>query len=120
MSKTILLVDDYPDFTSLLAKHLRMEGYQTLVANNGQDAIKQAKSKRPDLIVLDIMMPDLGGTEVRVELLKDSATKDIPIIFLTGLRSPNSKRKSSMPGVKTIGKASDFKEILGTIRETLK
>lgn len=119
MPKTILIVDDFPDYARLLENQLHQEGFRALTANDGESAIEKAKSEKPDLIILDIMMPNLGGTEVRVELLKDPSTKDIPIIFLTGLRSPHSKKTSSIPGVKTLGKSVDFKELLDTIRETL-
>lgn len=119
MPKTILIVDDFVDYAKLLDNQLREEGFRTSLANDGENAIRKAKSEKPDLIILDIMMPNLGGTEVRVELLKDPSTKDIPIIFLTGLRSPYSKKTSSIPGVKTFGKSTDFKELLDAIRETL-
>jgi len=117
--KTILIVDDFADYAKLLDNQLRAEGFRTLTTHDGESAIRKAKSEKPDLIILDIMMPNLGGTEVRVELLKDPSTKDIPIIFLTGLRSPHSKKISSIPSVKTLGKSSDFKELLDAIREAL-
>ena len=118
--KTILIADDFVEYAKLLESQLKYQGFRTLLVNDGESAIVQAKSEKPDLILLDIMMPKLGGTEVRIELLKDASTKDIPIIFLTGLREPHSKKKSSVSGVKTLGKSSDFKEILEAINEVLK
>lgn len=119
MPKTILIVDDFPDYAGLLENQLQLEGFRTLMAYDGETAIQKARSEKPDLIILDIMMPDLGGTEVRIELLKDPATKDIPVIFLTGLRAPRSKRKALTPGVRTLGKSGDFNELLEAVREAL-
>ncbi len=119
MPKTILIVDDVAEYAALLESRLKAEGFGTLTANDGETAIRKAKSNKPDLIILDIMMPKLGGTEVRIELLKDPVTKDIPIIFLTGLRPPQSKKGSLTSGVKTFGKSGDPKELLEAIRETL-
>ena len=118
MPKTILVVDDFPDYVGLLEKKLRAEGFNVLTAADGPTAIQKAKAERPDLIILDIMMPDIGGPEVRIELMKDLATKSIPLIFLTGLRPPHSKPGMSA-GVRVIGKSGDFQELLNAIRETL-
>ena len=118
MPDTILIVDDFHDYVSLLEKRLKAEGYNTLTAYDGPTAIQKARSERPSLIILDIMMPNIGGPEVRIELMKDLATKDIPLLFLTGLRPPRSKKDSS-GGVKVIGKSNDFRELLEAIREVL-
>ena len=119
MTQTILIVDDFKDYAALLEKNLKGEGFQTKVVYDGESAIRTARSEKPDLILLDIMMPNIGGTEVRIELMKDPATKDIPILFLTGLRAPRSKRKTTGDGVRIIGKSNSFTELLQTIRETL-
>ncbi len=119
MPKKILVVDDYLDFARLLESRLKTEGFETQVVIDGPTAIQTAKALKPDLIILDIMMPNLGGTEVRQELLKDPATRDIPVIFLTGLRAPQTKRKPQNHSIKVIGKSSDFRELLDAIREVL-
>lgn len=118
MPKTILIVDDFADYADLLEQKLKSEGFGTLTANDGESAIQKARSERPDLIILDIMMPNIGGTEVRVELMKDPVTQHIPIIFLTGLRAPRSKKKSP-DGVKVIGKSNDVRELFDAVREIL-
>jgi CheY-like chemotaxis protein len=119
MSKTILIVDDYPDFACLLESRLKAEGFGTAVALDGPSGIEKALSLKPDLILLDIMMPHVGGTEVRVELMKDPSTQNIPIIFLTGLRAPQTKRKSPGDTFRVIGKSKDFHELLQAIEEEL-
>ncbi|MGE5417340.1 MAG: diguanylate cyclase [Acidobacteriota bacterium] len=79
----ILVVDDEPNNVELLVKRLRFSGYQTLQAFNGQDAIKLAVDNLPDLIILDVMMPGMGGYEVCKSLKGNSVTRDIPVLFLS-------------------------------------
>jgi CheY-like chemotaxis protein len=83
--KTILIVDDEPDVLFLLEKGLLNKGYSVLAASNGLDAIRFARKQKPDLIILDVLMPDMDGPEVDMKLKDDAKTKDIPVIFLTSL-----------------------------------
>ena len=119
MPNKILIVDDFKDYVGLLEKRLRSEGFQTSAVYSGADAFEKARSEKPDLILLDIMMPGVAGTEVRIQLVNDAATKNIPIIFLTGLRAPHPAKKPQIDGVKTVGKSKDFNELLEVIREVL-
>ena len=84
----ILIVDDVVSNVLLLKILLTNERFQVCTANNGNTAIEQAHKERPDLILLDVMMPDMSGFDVAVVLKKDPETKDIPIIFLTALNTP--------------------------------
>jgi two-component system alkaline phosphatase synthesis response regulator PhoP len=79
----VLLVDDEPDILELLRYNLEREGLKVLTANNGKDAVKLAKSDRPDLIVLDIMMPGMDGVEVCTTLRALPEFKHTLIAFLT-------------------------------------
>ncbi len=91
--KTILIVDDTPDNISLLSGLLK-EHYKTKVATNGSKALSVAASTSPpDLILLDIMMPDMDGYEVCRRLKADEATQDIPIIFLTAMSQAEDEQK---------------------------
>ncbi len=119
MVKTILIADDYADYAKLLESRLKAEGFKTVCAVDGESAIEKARSSKPDLMILDIMMPNVGGTEVRLELMKDTDTQNIPIIFLTGLKAPHSKSKSPAPNVRVIGKSNDFKELLASIHDLI-
>jgi CheY-like chemotaxis protein len=83
--KNILIVDDEQDVLLVLEKGLIAEGYSVITASNGNDAIGLAKSRRPDLIILDVLMQDVDGPEVKRKLKEDPETKDIPLIFLTGM-----------------------------------
>lgn len=79
----VLLVDDEPDIVELLRYNLEREGYAVQTALNGKDALKAAKSGRPDLIILDIMMPGMDGVEVCTQLRQLPEFKNTVITFLT-------------------------------------
>jgi two-component system phosphate regulon response regulator PhoB len=81
--RPILVVDDEEDLLDLVDLHLRREGFQTLKATTAQQALALAKATPPALIILDLMLPDLSGTEVARRLRSSPETKDVPIIMLT-------------------------------------
>jgi len=80
---TILLVDDEPDILEFIGYNLRKEGYRVLSSTNGREAISIASKECPDLIVLDVMMPDMDGVETCKELRDVPQLKDVVIAFLT-------------------------------------
>ena len=98
----ILIVDDVVSNVLLLKILLTNEKFQVLTAANGNQCIEQTRKEKPDLILLDVMMPDLSGFDVAVILKKDPETRDIPIIFLTALNSPSDLVKGFQVG------ANDF------------
>ena len=83
MADKILVVDDEQDILDLLQFNLKSEGYETLTAIDGEQALNQALSQKPDLIILDIMLPGKDGWEVLKELRRKEETRHIPVIFLT-------------------------------------
>lgn len=85
----ILIVDDVVSNVLLLKILLTNEKFQVCTANCGNMCIEQAKTEKPDLILLDVMMPDISGFDTAVILKKDPQTADIPIIFLTALNNPS-------------------------------
>ncbi|MEI6577748.1 MAG: response regulator, partial [Bacteroidota bacterium] len=85
----ILIVDDIGDNLKLLDEILRPEGYKTRLVPNGPLAIKAAEKEKPDLILLDIMMPEMDGFEVCRSLKENPALKDIPIIFISASGDTN-------------------------------
>jgi two-component system sensor histidine kinase/response regulator len=98
----ILIVDDVVSNVLLLKILLTNEKFQVCTANNGTTCIEMAKSEHPDLILLDVMMPDISGFDTAIILKKDDTTKDIPIIFLTALNTPQDLVKGFQVG------ANDF------------
>jgi two-component system phosphate regulon response regulator PhoB len=79
----VLIVDDEQDVTELLEFNLRSAGYDVVSAEDGPTALKKAREALPDLIVLDVMLPEMDGTEVCKQLRRDPSTARIPIIMLT-------------------------------------
>ena len=92
-NKTILLVDDEPDILQVLKGGLKVLGFTVTTAANGNDAIIAAIEQRPDLIVLDVLMPDMDGGEVARKLQEIPETKNIPVIFLTGMFPKREERQ---------------------------
>ena len=95
----ILLVDDEPDIIELIRYHLDKEGYLVKTASNGVECLSTAKSFIPDLILLDVMMPEMDGIEACIELRKENVLKGTLIAFLTanGLSPSYEKVKSFIP-----------------------
>lgn len=84
--KKILLIDDEVDFLRITKLNLAETGeYEVFTAANGREGIEIAKSKKPDLILLDVLMPDMDGGDVAAALEDDVSTKDIPIVFVTAV-----------------------------------
>ena len=83
MKRKILVVDDEPDAVELVEFNLRQAGFDVATAADGAEALKKARAARPDLIVLDVMLPEMDGLEVCKVLRRDPATADVPIIMLT-------------------------------------
>lgn len=79
----ILIVDDEPDLLRLIDLNLRREGYRTVLAATGQEALTAARAEPPALVILDLMLPDLSGTEVCRRLRGAVETKEVPVIMLT-------------------------------------
>jgi two-component system alkaline phosphatase synthesis response regulator PhoP len=81
--EAILVVDDEQDILELLSYNLIKEGYRPVCATSGEQALAMARSKPPDLVVLDLMLPGVGGLEVCRHLKSTRATQDIPVVMLT-------------------------------------
>src|ERR1700688_647854 len=77
----ILLIEDERDLTDVLSYNLQREGYEPIVAHDGQEGLRKAQTLLPDLVLLDLMLPTMGGQEVCRELRAGERTRDIPIII---------------------------------------
>jgi len=98
MKKTIMIVDDEPDFLSVLKFGLGMAGYNVVTAPDGQAAIDLISKNKPDLVLLDLLMPKIRGEDVCKRLKSDPNFKTIPIILLTAMMC-DSKEKVKELGV---------------------
>jgi PAS domain S-box-containing protein len=112
----ILVADDTPSNVELVSKYLQKAGYAVLTAGDGQAVLQRINHTKPDLILLDIMMPDLDGFETCRRLKENQETKDIPIIFMTALSDIQDKIKGfEMGAVDYITKPLDNREILARV-----
>jgi DNA-binding response OmpR family regulator len=83
--KRILMVDDDPDFCEATGIFLESKGYHVTVAHDGKEGLEKIRTIRPDLVVLDVMMPEMNGYDVCVVMKADPDLKNIPVILLTGV-----------------------------------
>ena len=99
MAPRILVVDDEPSIVRLVKATLEARGYEVAEAFDGHEALVQVKLHKPDLILLDIMMPRMDGNEVRARLLADADTRDIPVIHLSAVGDFEKQREAINEGV---------------------
>jgi len=118
---TILVVDDQPINVQLLKRKLEREGIQVSAAYNGAEALQLVKTVKPDLILLDVMMPDMDGIEVCQRLQSEESTRSIPIIFVTARTSKEGKIEGLGVGaVDYITKPIDLDETLARVQTQLR
>src|SRR2546423_11392686 len=115
----VLVVDDESNITDLVATALRYEGFDVEVASTGTDALKAAESFRPDLMVLDIMLPDRDGFQVVQRLRADG--RHLPIVFLTARDSTEEKVKGlTVGGDDYVTKPFSLEELVARVRAVLR
>ncbi len=85
MRKKVLVVDDEPEQIDFAFTVLEENGYTPIGATNGVEGMKKVKEERPDLVLLDILMPEKGGVGMYQEIKKDEATRNIPVVIVTGV-----------------------------------
>ena len=91
MKAKILVVDDEPDVVQLIEYNLKSAGYDVVAASDGREALAKARSSQPDLIILDLMLPEVEGLDVCKVLRRDPATASIPIVMLTAKASETDR-----------------------------
>ena len=124
LPKKILIVDDDAGMIRVLQKWLKVAGDATAEALDGCAALDKIKGEAPDLILLDVLLPDLNGTDVAKQILQDPATKDIPIIFMTvciDLEKDKGEEKIGVNGklFPAFAKPLHNPKLLGIIRQSI-
>ena len=119
--KKILIIEDDSILQEALLEFLTAEGFETISALDGEEGVKIGKEKKPDLILLDIVLPKMDGYEVLKAMKADESTKKIPIILLTNLGSLNDVEKALDLGATTYLIKADYKleEVTKKIKEVL-
>src|SRR6185312_9631350 len=112
----ILVVDDNPVNLGVLVDNLEVHGYDVLVALGGHEALDRARFAKPDLVLLDVMMPDLDGFETCRRMKALDSCRDIPVIFMTALTDVDSKIKAfSAGGVDYVSKPFQIEELIARV-----
>ena len=118
-NKSVLIVDD-ENMNMFALTHMLRPDYTVYAAKNGQSAIRIAKKQLPDVVLLDILMPEMDGYEVLAHLKSDEETQKIPVIFITGLISPeDEKRGLEMGAADYISKPFEAEDVRTKIRKQI-
>ena len=119
-TRIILIVDDVPANLTVLMAHLECLGYQVLIAEDSEEALERARLMQPDLILLDVVMPDIDGFETCRRLKADESTRDIPVIFMTALTDATDKLVGfEAGGVDYITKPFESGEVIARVKTHL-
>ena len=116
MSKKVLVIDDEADVRAFLTAVLKQGGYEALTATNGAEGLEVVRTERPDLVILDLMMPNQSGTDFHRKLSKDKDLGDIPIIVVSGLAGRHLAVKEP---VAVFDKPIDPEEFLEAVQKAL-
>ena len=115
--RRILLIDDDNGFIKILKSKLSPEGFEILTASTGEEGLQIAKTTKPDLILLDVILPGIKGRGVCTQLKQDNETKNIPVVFLTSKDSPDDvKAELDAGAILHLTKPISIKQLLSEIR----
>lgn len=116
-TKRILLIDDEPDFVDMIKMRLESNDYEVIAADNGEDGIRLAQAEKPDLILLDVMMPGIDGFQTLQRLKADGKTWDIPVVMLTAKREMKSiQRAQDISAADYLIKPCESKDLMAVVR----
>ena len=119
-SKKILIVEDEPNVRNFVKVYLEFEGYQVVEAKNGKEGLDQVKAEQPDLVVTDIMMPEMDGVTFYKTLRQDEKTKNLPVIVLTVKDEFEDIKYAYLIGVdEYVTKPFDPQQLVRKIKEIL-
>ncbi len=116
--KRVLVVDDEPDLVQMMKLRLEADGYEVLTASDGQGGLQRAQNEKPDLIILDLMMPKMDGYKVCTMLKRDTRHQNIPIVLFTARADTQDEKLGFECGANAyIRKPFEPAELLATIRK---
>ena len=122
----ILIADDDPDFKEILSTKFLTEGFKVAEASDGEQAISKAKSLLPDVVIMDVQMPKLNGTEAVIELQQTPETKDLKIVFFSstihpwpGIQSENQTTAKELGALTFLKKDEDLDVIVKTVKDLI-
>jgi two-component system cell cycle response regulator DivK len=117
---TVLIVEDNDKNMKLARDVLQAKGYQTLEAVSGEDGVKLARDKKPDLVLMDIQLPGINGIEAFRQIRGNAATKSIPVVALTASVTPTDRSAINAAGFDAfLSKPINLKEFLDTVKRLI-
>jgi len=122
MPKKIILIEDEEILINVLSKKLIKEGYEVTIARNGLEGLESMRKEKPDLVLLDIVMPKMGGFEVMEEMNKDENLKDISVIIISNSGQPVELDRAKELGAKDWLIKTDFdpQEVVEKVKNNFK
>lgn len=115
MAKTILVVDDDPVVVKYLVSLFNDNGYETVTAGSGKEALAVLKKNKPDLMTLDLEMPEGWGSQLYRQIARDESLNDIPVIVISGMAGKHAIKKA----VAYVAKPFDSDKLLGIVKKTI-
>jgi len=122
VKKKVLIIEDDRSLQNAMIEMLGQENYQIISAFDGEEGLQKLAAEKPDLILLDIILPKKDGYELLAEIKRDETTKNIPVLILTNLEEVDNVQKALDLGATTFMVKSDFslKDVLEKVKENLK
>ncbi|HET8563380.1 MAG TPA: response regulator [Candidatus Binatia bacterium] len=121
MKKLILIVEDHPDVVDLMQKMLEISSYRVAIATTGTEALEVATARLPNLIIMDLLLPEMDGLEVTAILKDHPKTRDIPILATTARALPDERSKCLAAGcAEYLAKPFSYKELAAAVENLLK
>ena len=120
MPKRILVVDDDPDMVYILKATLEKQGYEVVTAEDGEQALRTIKTNAPDLMIVDLTMPNMNGWRFSLKVREDERYKTTPIIVLSGLLTDETPPEEFESGSVYVPKPFDIFKLMDKVKELLK
>ena len=119
MAQKILVVDDEAKSLNLIVALLKARGYEVSTASNGKEALRKVQAETPDLMIVDLMLPEIDGWGIAKRLKTDARYQHIPLIMLSALVAEDAPKEALEQGDCFMGKPFDADKLLATVREFL-
>ena len=120
MAEKILIADDDADICNLLSFSLEDAGYEVLICNNGRDVMDTAREEKPDVLILDVMLPGIDGATIAKRIGDDSDLKTIPIVVITALEASKNLFQPILQVSKFITKPFNTEDLLEAVDNAIK
>ena len=119
MSKTVMIVDDEPDLLKVMSFGLKMAGYKAITCSNSEQAVELINKEKPDLVLLDLLMPKMSGEDICKIVKSDQKLKHIPVVFLTAILCETKEKIESIGADGYLEKPFEPEKLMEKIKELI-